>query len=113
MFEQPVTLMTIDSVVTPGNYAIVDWVGNNPMNPNTRIPVVVAFNLTPDDMKKVESGEMSLPRMALGTNQRIVLQIVQSKSFEDGKVAVVSSITPENEPKEQVTPTPTVPGVVK
>jgi len=97
MFEMPQLVQMSDKVVKDGNFAIVDWVGNNPMNAAARIPVVVAFNLSAEDLEKVDKGEIKLPRSALGTNQRVVLQIVQSNVLEDGKLSKISSVGPREE----------------
>ena len=82
MFEATDLIKNNDKNLTPGFYAIVDWVANNPMNAGMRYPVLVAFNIPPEIMEQIKKGDLKLPEGS-GTAQRAYLKIEEVINFQD------------------------------
>jgi hypothetical protein len=92
----PMSMGSSEKQVSEGNYAIVDWVQNNPMNASLRVPVIAAFNVTEEELRSYHAGtSQQIPPASLGTVQRIVLQIVQANYLKDGQLTAIKVVDTE------------------
>jgi hypothetical protein len=62
--------------VKEGAYFIVDWVGNDPIRRGNRKPIIIAGNLTEEELASVKDGRIKLEPPRFGTVQRVLLKVV-------------------------------------
>ena len=70
-----------DKEAVVGNYFIVDWVGNNPMQGGRRTPRTIVANATAKDLEAIKAKKVTLPLPMPGTAQRLILKIESVESL--------------------------------
>jgi hypothetical protein len=72
-------------LVEKGAYFIIDMTSNDPLHRGKSHPIVVAGNMTPDELKLVDAGKIRIEPPRFGTNQRLLLQVVEIHDITDKK----------------------------
>jgi len=62
--------------IKEGSYFIIDWVGNDPIRRGNRKPIIIAGNLTNEELTHISSGKIKLELPRFGTVQRVLLKVV-------------------------------------
>jgi hypothetical protein len=74
-----------DKEIGLGNYAIKDWVKNDPMRPWAEVPREVASNITEDKLMAVLklNSQEKLPPMTPGSNKRAYYKLVSIDEYSN------------------------------
>jgi hypothetical protein len=68
--------MRPDEEVKPENYFFIDWIGNDPMHSSARYPIIVAGNMSPEELNMLKNHKIGIETPRYGTRQRVLLKVV-------------------------------------
>jgi len=64
-----------DEKIKDGNYFIIDWVGNDPLHRGARYPIVVAGNITEEQLQMIADKKIIVENPRFGTAQRVIVKV--------------------------------------
>ena len=64
-----------DEEIKDGNYFIIDWIGNDPIHRGSRYPIVIAGNITEEQLQMIADKKIAIEPPRFGTAQRVVLKV--------------------------------------
>lgn len=73
----------IEGKLQEGSYIIMDLIYNNVFKSDEGLPLLIAANVSEQDLKDISTGKIKIPNPLVGTKYRVLLKVEKINSVEN------------------------------